>query len=120
MAHEISHLRNDDIRVMSLAALSGRVTGAFSLFGMLLLLFSLPLMLVSQVHVNWLALALLIFAPQLSALAQLGLSRVREYRADLSAVETDRRSAGTRLGIVENRPCRAPAVAEVAAERDHP
>ncbi len=87
MAHEISHLRNDDIRVMSLAALSGRVTGAFSLFGMLLLLFSLPLMLVSQVHVNWLALALLIFAPQLSALAQLGLSRVREYRADLSAVE---------------------------------
>ena len=87
MAHEISHLRNDDIRVMSLAALSGRVTAMFSLFGQLLLLFSLPLLLVSQVHVNWMALLLLIFAPQLSVVAQLGLSRVREYRADLSAVE---------------------------------
>jgi len=85
VAHEVSHLRNDDIRVMSLAVLSGRVTAAFSLTGQLILLFSLPLMLVSNLHINWLALALLIFAPQLSTLVQLGLSRVREYRADLSA-----------------------------------
>ncbi len=85
VAHEISHLANDDIRVMSLAALSGRMTAMFSLVGQFILLFSLPLMLVSNLHINWLALALLIFAPQLSTLAQLGLSRVREYQADLSA-----------------------------------
>ncbi len=87
VAHEISHLVNGDIRVMSLAALSGRMTAFFSLLGQLILLFSLPLMLVSAVHMNWLALALLIFAPQISTLAQLGLSRVREFQADLSAAE---------------------------------
>lgn len=87
VAHEISHLANDDIRVMSLAALSGRMTGFFSLVGLLMLLFSLPLILFSGMHINWLALALLIFAPQLSTLAQLGLSRVREYQADLTAAQ---------------------------------
>ncbi len=87
VAHEICHLRNDDIRVMSLAALSGRVTATFSLIGQMILLFSLPLMLVSDLQINWLVLALLIFAPHLSTLAQLGLSRVREYRADLSAAQ---------------------------------
>ncbi len=85
VAHEISHLANDDIRVMSLAALSGRMTALFSFVGQFILLFSLPLMLVSTIHINWLALVLLIFAPQLSTLAQLGLSRVREYQADLCA-----------------------------------
>ena len=87
VAHEISHLANDDIRVMSLAALSGRMTAFFSLLGQCILLLSLPLMLVSNIHINWLALALLILAPPLSTLAQLGLSRVREYQADLSAAQ---------------------------------
>ena len=34
---------------------------------------------------NWFAILILILAPSLNALAQLGLSRTREYDADLNA-----------------------------------
>lgn len=85
LAHEISHLRNGDIRVMQLAELASRVTNSLSLFGLALLLLNLPLVLFSDYGVNWTLFLLLLFAPQLNALAQLGLSRVREYSADLGA-----------------------------------
>lgn len=85
LAHEVSHLRNDDIRVMQLADLAARLTGALSLFGQILLLLNLPLMLFSEQSINWLLVFILIFAPQISSLAQIGLSRVREYNADLGA-----------------------------------
>jgi len=85
LAHEISHLRNGDIRVMQLAELASRVTNSLSLFGLALLLLNLPLVLFSDYGVNWALLLLLLFAPQFNALAQLGLSRVREYSADLGA-----------------------------------
>ena len=86
LAHEVSHLRHDDIRVKRLADLAARLTGSFSLFGQILLLLNLPLFLFSEQSINWLLVFVLIFAPQVSALAQLGLSRVREYNADLGAV----------------------------------
>ncbi len=85
LAHEISHLRNDDLRVMRLADLASRLTNSLSLFGQLLLLVNLPLVFLTDVDINWLLVFILIFAPQVSTLAQLGLSRVREYNADLGA-----------------------------------
>lgn len=85
LAHEISHIRNNDIRVMSLADMAGRLTKALSTVGLVLLLINLPLVLLSEARVNWLGVLLLLLAPQLSVLAQLGLSRVREYNADLNA-----------------------------------
>jgi heat shock protein HtpX len=87
LAHEVSHLRHDDIRVMRLADLAARLTGSLSLFGQILLLLNLPLILFSEQSINWLLVLILIFAPQVSALMQLGLSRVREYNADLGAVK---------------------------------
>ncbi len=86
LAHEVSHVRSNDLRVMAIAALFSRLTGVLSLVGQILVLVNLPLMLMGGVAVSWLAVAVLIFAPYLSALAQLGLSRVREYDADLNAV----------------------------------
>ncbi|HHM05119.1 MAG TPA: peptidase M48 [Gammaproteobacteria bacterium] len=85
LAHEISHIRNKDTWVMGLADLFHRLTSALSLFGQFLLLLNLPLILFSGVTINGWAVALLIFAPTLSVLAQLGLSRSREYDADLGA-----------------------------------
>lgn len=85
LAHEISHLRNGDIRVMQLAELASRVTNSLSLFGLVLLLLNLPRVLFSGYGVDWALMLLLLFAPQFNALAQLGLSRVREYSADLGA-----------------------------------
>ncbi len=87
LAHEISHVRSNDMRVMGLADIFSRLTSTLSLFGQLLLLLNLPLLLLGTVTVNWLAIGLLILAPTLSTLAQLGLSRTREFDADLNAVK---------------------------------
>ena len=85
LAHEISHIRSGDMRVMGLADMFSRVTSLLSLFGQILLFINLPLIMFSGLTINWIAIALLIFAPTLSTLAQLGLSRTREYDADLNA-----------------------------------
>lgn len=86
LAHEISHIRANDMWVMGLADVFSRLTSLCSLFGQILLVINLPLLLMSEVTINWFAIFVLIFAPGLSALAQLGLSRMREYDADLNAV----------------------------------
>jgi len=86
LAHEISHIRAGDTWVMGVADLFSRLTSLLSLFGQLLLLVNLPLLLFAEVQINWLAILLLVMAPGLSVLAQLGLSRTREYDADLNAV----------------------------------
>ena len=85
LAHEISHIRNGDMWVMGIADLFSRLTSLFSLFGQFLLLLNLPLLMMANTGINWFAILILIFAPNLSALAQLGLSRTREYDADLNA-----------------------------------
>ena len=85
LAHEISHIRNNDLWVMGLADMFSRATTMLSLLGQVLLILSLPLWLFSIVSINWPALLLLVFAPSVSALAQMALSRNREYNADLNA-----------------------------------
>lgn len=87
LAHEISHIRSNDMRVMGLADLFSRLTSVLSLLGQLLFFINLPLALLSDAAINWWAIFILILAPNISALAQLGLSRTREYHADLNAVQ---------------------------------
>lgn len=97
LAHEISHIRNHDTWVMGLADLFSRLTSTLSLFGQVLLLVNLPLLMFSDVSIDWFAILILIFAPILSTLAQLGLSRSREYDADLNAA----RFTGDPQGLAE-------------------
>lgn len=85
LAHEVSHIRSNDTWVMSVADLFSRLTNMLSLFGLFLLFINLPLLLLSYIGISWFAILILIFAPNLSAMAQLGLSRTREYDADLNA-----------------------------------
>ena len=87
MAHEMSHLRHNDLRVMALADTVSRLTSLMSLFGQLLILINLPLLVMNQATISWIGLIMLIFAPTLAALLQLALSRTREFQADLGAVE---------------------------------
>ncbi len=87
LAHEISHIRHKDIWVMVMADLFSQMTWTFSLFGQLLLLINLPLWLLHRHTVPWAAILLLLFAPTLSMLLQLALSRQREFDADLGAME---------------------------------
>ncbi len=85
LAHEIAHIQNNDIRIMTFADISGRITKILSLLGQLLVLINLPLILLTDMRFNWFPLLVLIFAPWISDLIQLGLSRVREYKADLGS-----------------------------------
>ena len=100
LAHEISHVRSNDIWVMGLADMFSRMTSLLSMFGLLLLLVSLPLAMLAQVSINWFAILLLIVAPNLSSLAQLGLSRTREYEADLNAVRLTGDAAGMASALI--------------------
>ncbi|MGZ0723447.1 zinc metalloprotease HtpX [Kluyvera cryocrescens] len=63
LGHEIAHIANEDLRVMGLADSISRLTHLLALLGQLAV------------------------APQLALLAQLGLSRVREFDADRLAAE---------------------------------
>ncbi len=85
LAHELSHIRNRDLWVMTLADSIGRLTHLMTLAGGLLLLVNLPLLLAGRAQISWLAVLLLLFAPTIASLMQLGLSRAREYDADLEA-----------------------------------
>jgi len=85
LAHEISHIRNNDLWVMSLADSISRMTSLFSLAGIFLLFFSIPMMLIEG-SISPLVLSLvLVFAPTFASLLQLSLSRAREFDADLEA-----------------------------------
>ena len=85
LAHEVSHIRNNDLWIMSLADAISRLTGIMSIFGVLLLFGSLPLLLAGAGGVPWLLATLLMFAPTIGSLLQLALSRTREFDADIDA-----------------------------------
>lgn len=85
LAHEMAHIVHDDLRVMGLADYVSRLTSLFALTGQIFLLMALPWWLAEAVQINWPGLLLLVFSPQLALLAQLGLSRLREFDADLAA-----------------------------------
>lgn len=85
LGHEITHIRNNDIRVMTFADIAGRMTKILSLLGQFLVFINLPLLLFANAHLNWFPLIILILAPLFSDLLQLGLSRIREYDADLGS-----------------------------------
>ncbi|TCW31558.1 zinc metalloprotease HtpX [Gulbenkiania mobilis] len=87
LAHEIAHIAQEDLRVMGLADSISRLTNLLALLGQISILFSLPALMIGAVEVNWLGLLLLAASPQLALLAQLGLSRVREFDADRMAAE---------------------------------
>ena len=87
LGHEIAHIANEDLRVMGLADSISRLTHLLALLGQLAIVLSLPALLLGVAEVNWPALLLLAVAPQLALLAQLGLSRVREFDADRLAAD---------------------------------
>ncbi|NGZ26643.1 MAG: M48 family metalloprotease [Magnetococcales bacterium] len=86
LAHEISHIRHGDTRVMALADIFRRLTMGLSIVGQLLVLLALPLILSGKAEIFIPAWLLLLAAPSLSGLLQLALSRTREFNADLEAV----------------------------------
>lgn len=85
LAHEVSHISNNDMKVMSFADIISRFTGLLSNIGLLLLIVNLPLLLAGEPILSWWAVLLLILTSPLVSLLQLALSRTREFNADLYA-----------------------------------
>lgn len=83
LAHEMAHIEHNDLWIMSLADTMSRFTHFMSMLGVLLFIFSLPAALLGGHSFPLLGILLLYFAPTASNLLQLGLSRAREYDADL-------------------------------------
>lgn len=95
MAHELSHIRHRDLRVMVTADAVARVTSLFARVGFLILIFGFPAFLLGYLHRPWLiAGAVMFLAPLFAIVLQLALSRSREFQADLGAVELTRDPAG--------------------------
>lgn len=85
LAHEISHIKNNDLRLLMLADIFTRLTHFLAVFGILTSLIALPWIISGAIEFSLVGLLLLIITPAISALLQLGLSRVREFNADLDA-----------------------------------
>lgn len=85
LAHEMSHIRNNDLFVKGLALSFGNLTNTLSTIGKLLLFLALPFYLMGMVTFPIFALLILVFSPVLNILLQLGLSRSMEFLADHDA-----------------------------------
>ncbi len=101
LAHEIAHVRNNDIWVMSLADILSRFTRGMSFAALFIFFLSLPAALIGGSSMPWTAIALLYFAPALSSLLQLALSRSREYDADLGAAALTGDPEGIALALAK-------------------
>jgi len=86
LAHEISHIQHNDVRVMTYADVLNRITHTLSLTGFLLIFLNLPLYFLGLVTISWFALGVLIVAPTIMSFLQLSLSRMKEFDADRQAV----------------------------------
>ena len=87
MAHELSHIVNNDVRLQQMAMLINRMTRVFSFVGQLLFIFNLSSFMMGTNAISWLAIILLIIAPYLANVMQMALSRTREFDADLQAAK---------------------------------
>jgi heat shock protein HtpX len=86
LAHEISHVRNNDLSIMGLADILTRFTQWLAYLALFLAVFNLPAFLLGDSDIPLVGLILLYLAPTAGSLIQLALSRTREYDADLEAV----------------------------------
>jgi heat shock protein HtpX len=101
LSHELSHVANGDIQVMTFADLVSRITGLLSLFGQVLLISYLPLLLLGGDLPPVFPIFVLLAAPSLSLLAQLALSRNREFEADRVAADLSGDPEGLAMALAK-------------------
>ena len=85
LAHETSHILNNDLWLMNLADIVTRFVQSLSYVALMMAALNLIGLMTGAEPISWWAILLLYFAPALSSLLQLGLSRAREFDADLEA-----------------------------------
>jgi heat shock protein HtpX len=99
LGHEISHIANNDLAVMSLADVMTRFTQVLSYLALFLAIFNLPGLLLGDSDVSLLALLLLYLAPTIGSLLQLSLARAREFDADRAGASLTGDPTGLALAL---------------------
>ena len=94
MAHEISHVRNYDIRVSMIAFGLVSAIGVLSDIALRMFFFSDRRESNANPVILVIGIVLIVLAPIIAAIVQLAVSRQREYLADASGVLTTRDSEG--------------------------
>jgi len=87
LAHEVAHIKNGDIKYMALAQGLLQITTNIARLTQFFLLLMIPFILFGMIKINLLPLLVLAFAPGLSTLLWLKLSRTREFEADRMAID---------------------------------
>lgn len=87
LAHEVSHIRNNDLWVMGIADAFTRIAQAMSHVAVFFAILNIIAAFNGEQYASWWAIAFLYMSPLLSNLLQLGLSRAREFDADLEAAK---------------------------------
>lgn len=90
MAHELSHVKNYDIRVSAIAFALVCIIGFLSDVGFRMMRFSRKNDEENSPVGLFMIIFTAIFAPLVASIAQMAVSREREYLADISAVEITR------------------------------
>jgi heat shock protein HtpX len=105
LAHEIGHIQSCDTKLLWFANIFSSVTGMLSWIGIGILLANLPFILLGVFDTSLLPVLSLVFAPLVSHLLFFNLSRIREYDADLGAVELTGDPEGLALALakIENK-----------------
>lgn len=85
LAHEVSHIRDGDLAIMSIADMLTRFVQLLYYLGLGLAAYNLFHLLTGDLLFSWWAVALLVLAPALFNLLQFSLSRAREFDADRKA-----------------------------------
>lgn len=101
LAHELSHIRNNDLRLMALADAMTRAMQVLSWLGLALIVFYIPQYFAGSTRIPWAGAILLYLAPALSTLLQLALSRTREFDADVDAVALTGDPEGLAMALAE-------------------
>lgn len=86
LAHEISHIKNNDIWVMQLTDIASRIAMAAAYLGQAILIILFPFIFFEDSFYFLLLFIVFLAIPPLILLMQLFLSRIREYGADIDAV----------------------------------
>lgn len=87
LAHEISHIRNNDLWVMGVADGLTRITQAMSFTAIFLAILNFMAAFQGEQYATWGAVIFLYLSPMMSNLLQLAMSRTREFDADVEAAQ---------------------------------
>ncbi len=111
LAHEVAHVVNHDIRVLSTADAITRTTSFLARFGLFMMLFSFSSVLFG---LGWARFALaglvLFFAPAGLVMLQLAISRTREFDADITAAEITGDPLGLAMALQKIDPPQRPGI----------